>query len=104
VLLLVAAKLLVDTARWADTEWRLVITTLAYLWVIAGMWLTVSPWRLRDLLNWATATERRTRCLSAVRLVFALFLIGLGLTVYRAAEQREVLRVSSAALVSGAVL
>ena len=96
VLLLVAAKLLVDTARWEETEWRLVITVLAYAWVIAGMWLTVSPWRLRDLLNWATANERRTRWLSAVRLAFALALIVLGLTAYRAAEQKEVTRISSA--------
>ena len=32
VLLLLAAKLMVDTARWVDTEWRLVIVLWAYLW------------------------------------------------------------------------
>src|SRR2546423_12678234 len=54
VLLLLAAKLMVDTARWADTSWRLVITTLAYVWIIAGLWLTVSPWRARGLANLVT--------------------------------------------------
>lgn len=87
VLLLLAAKLMVDTARWVDTSWRLVIVTWAYLWVLAGMWFTVSPWRLRDLVNWATASERRLRLLSGVRLAFGLFVLVLGLTVYRAAEQ-----------------
>ena len=46
IVFLLLAKLMVDTARWEDTEWRLVIVTWAYLLVIAGMWLTVSPWRL----------------------------------------------------------
>ena len=40
VLLLLLAKLMVDTARWEDTEWRLVIVALAYIWVMTGMWLT----------------------------------------------------------------
>jgi hypothetical protein len=95
VLLLVAAKCLVDAARWVDTEWRLVITTLAYVWVLAGMWFTVSPWRLRDLIHWATANDQRTRLLSAVRLAFGLVLIGLGLTVYRTAENKEITQMSS---------
>ena len=79
---------MVDTARWADTEWRLVIVTWAYVMVVGGMWFTISPWRLRDLIDWATATEQRTRLLSAARLAFGLFVVVLGLTVFRAAEQR----------------
>src|SRR5207244_5436943 len=59
VVFLLLAKLMVDTARWEDTGWRLVIVTWAYVLVIAGMWFTVSPWRLRDLLNWGTATDQR---------------------------------------------
>jgi hypothetical protein len=88
VLLLLLAKLIVDTARWEDTEWRLVIVVLAYIWVIAGMWFTVSPWRVRDLLYWATANEKRVRVGSAIRLALALFILILGLTAYRQAEQR----------------
>ena len=96
-LLLVAAKLMVDTARWAETEWRLVVVTLAYVWILAGMWFTISPYRLRDLVNWANATESRTRWLSAVRVGFGVFLIGLGLTVYRSAEQAPVTQISATA-------
>jgi hypothetical protein len=48
------------------------------------MWFTISPWRLRDLLNWATATERRVRIGSAIRLAFALLVVALGLTAFRA--------------------
>jgi len=83
VLLLVAAKLIVDSARWLDTPWRLVMILLAYGWVIAGMWFTIAPWRLRDLIQWATASHDRLRLLSALRLGIGLFVILLGLTVYR---------------------
>ena len=82
VVLLLLAKVMVDAARWSDTPWRLVITVWAYGFVIAGMWFTVSPWRLRDLIEWSTATVERTRRLSAVRMVFGLFIAGLGATVF----------------------
>ncbi len=72
VVLLLLAKLMVDTARWSETDWRLVVITWAYLLVVGGIWFTVYPWHLRDVLDWATANEKRTP-LSAVRLVFGLF-------------------------------
>jgi hypothetical protein len=87
VLFLLAAKLMVDTARWENTEWRLVIATWAYVLAIAGMWFTISPWRLRDILNWSVATESRTRFTSGVRVAFGLLVIVLGLTVFKAAEK-----------------
>jgi hypothetical protein len=34
-------------------------------------------------LNWATATEKRIKIGSAIRLAFALLVIALGLTVFR---------------------
>ena len=83
IVLLLLAKLMVDTARWAHTEWRLVIVTWAYALVIAGMWFTISPWRLRDLIDWATWTDRRVRVGSGLRLAFGLFVAILGLTAFR---------------------
>ena len=77
---------MVDTARWVDTEWRLVIVTWAYVMIVGGIWFTVSPWRLRDLLDWANASASRTRLLSGLRLAFAVFVLLLGLTAIRAAE------------------
>ena len=88
VLLLLLAKTMVDTARWADTEWRLVIAGWAYLLVLAGLWLTISPWRLRDAIEWSTATPGRIKAFCAVRLAFGLFIVALGLTAFRAAEAR----------------
>lgn len=86
IVLLLLGKLMLDTARWHDSQWRLLISVMAYVWIVAGMWFTVSPWRLRDLIQWATANESRLRLLSAVRLAVGVLLVILGLTVFRAGE------------------
>lgn len=82
VLLLLLAKLMVDTARWADSEWRLLIISWAYLWVLGGMWFTISPWRMRDLILWKTATEKRIRLICGLRAIFGLFVIWLGIFAF----------------------
>jgi hypothetical protein len=86
VVLLLLGKLMVDTGRpWLDkTHWTLVIQTWAYVFVIAGIWFTAYPWRLRDLLEWGTANEARVKIGSAVRLAFGLFVAVLGMTAFRA--------------------
>jgi hypothetical protein len=89
VIFLLAAKLMVDTARLVQSDWRLVIATWAYLLVLAGMWFTISPWRLRDILNWSVATESRTRITSAIRVAFGLFVIVLGVAVFKPAEKQS---------------
>jgi multisubunit Na+/H+ antiporter MnhG subunit len=83
VVLLLLAKLIVDTARWHESEWRLVLVVLAYALVIKAMWFTVAPWRMRDILDWATASERRFKMLCGVRLAFAVLLVVLGLTIFK---------------------
>lgn len=82
ILMLLLAKLMVDTARWHDSEWRLVIAVWAYALVVAGMWFTISPWRMRDLILWGTATEQRVKTTCAIRLAFGLFVAGLGVVVF----------------------
>lgn len=84
VLMLLLGKLMVDTGRpmLEVTSWALVIQTWAYVLVVAGIWFTVSPYRLRDILNWAVADEKRVRIGSAIRLAFGLFVAVLGLTVF----------------------
>jgi len=91
VLMLLLAKLMVDTARWTDSSWRLVMVVWAYLMVLAGMWWTVSPWRVRDIIEWFCASESRMRKICAVRLGFGLLLIALSLTAYRQSPTRPAL-------------
>src|SRR5215475_2421681 len=68
VVFLLLAKLMVDTGRphLAETHWTLVIQLWAYVLVVAGIWFTISPWRLRDFLNWATASEKRVKVGSGI--------------------------------------
>jgi hypothetical protein len=82
VVFMLLGKLMVDTARWSETEWRLVVVIWAYVLVVAGMWFTISPWRLRNLIEWSTATEQRIRVGNGLRLAFGLFVGILGLTVF----------------------
>jgi hypothetical protein len=84
VVLLLLAKLMVDTGRpyLAQTALVLVIQVWAYLFVLVGIWLTVSPWRLRDWLNWGTANEKRIKVGCGLRLAFGLFVAVLGCTVF----------------------
>jgi hypothetical protein len=84
VVLLLMAKLMVDAGRprLGETPWILVMQLWAYFFVVCGIWFTVSPWRLRDILYWATANEKRIRIGSGLRMAFGLFVAVLGLTVF----------------------
>jgi hypothetical protein len=85
VVFLLLGKLMVDTGQpmLDKTHWTLVIQVWAYVLVVLGIWLTLSPWRLRDFLNWATADEARVRIGSVVRLAIGLFVAILGLTKFQ---------------------
>lgn len=83
VILLLLAKTTVEMARVVDTDWRLLLVTIAYVWVVVGMWFTVSPWRARDMLEWATANDGRIKTMAIVRVGLGALLLVLGLTVFR---------------------
>ena len=72
-------RLALSQVNGADTAWVLVIQTWAYVLVVGGIWFTVSPWRLRNLLEWGTANEKRIKLGCGVRLAFGLFVAVLGL-------------------------
>ena len=84
VVFLLLAKLMVDTGRphLPESSLVLIIQAWAYLLVIAGIWLTISPWRLRDFLNWATANEKRVKIGCSIRLAFGFFIALLGFTKF----------------------
>ena len=84
IVMLLLAKLMVDTGRPSlpVTSWVLVFQAFAYVLVVAGIWFTVSPWRLRDMLNWGTANEQRVKVGCGVRLAFALLIALLGVAKF----------------------
>jgi len=88
VVMLLLARWMVDAGRpmLGTTAWVVLWQAWAYVFVVAGIWLTVSPWRLRDLILWATANEQRIRITCGARLAFSLLIVLLGATVYRTAQ------------------
>ena len=84
IVMLLLAKLMVDTGRPSlpVTSWVLVFQAFAYVLVVAGIWFTVSPWRLRDMLNWGTANEQRVKVGCGLRLAFALLIALLGVAKF----------------------
>lgn len=81
-LLLLVAKQMVDAADASETPWRLIVTVLAYLWVIAAIWMTAAPHHFRDLIGWAMADDERCRSLCSVGVFFSAVLVVLGVFVY----------------------
>jgi hypothetical protein len=92
IVLLLLAKFTLDAQRWADTDWKNVIASWAYVWVLAGMCFTIWPWWLRDWILWNTASDRRIRIGNVLRLAFGLFVAALGLTVFREVERNSQLQ------------
>jgi hypothetical protein len=83
VCLLLLAWFTLNRTRWGDSPARLLLVVWAYSWVICGMWFTVSPWRLRDFLNWWTATGARLRLGSILQLALGITVLVLGFTALR---------------------
>jgi hypothetical protein len=83
VCLLLLAWFTLNRTRWAEPPAKLLLVVWAYTWVIAGMWLTISPWRLRDFLNWWTAHPNRLRIGAALQLALGVAVLVLGFTAFR---------------------
>ena len=90
VFMLLLAKLMLDTQRnymlaapeAYMSEWRLVFAVWAYMIIVMSMWLVISPWRMRDLIEWMLAKPGRLVAKGWFRLGFGILLIVLGLTVF----------------------
>lgn len=81
LLLLLAAPVL-GAARWHPSDWRLVMSVLAYAWVALGSALVVSPYLFRRLAARLTTTDSRFRAISLAGVATGLVLVALGLFVY----------------------
>lgn len=81
LLLLLAAPVL-DIARWHTSDWRLVIAGLAYLWVVIGMTLVMSPHLFRRTVRLVLPDDARGRLSATIKLLVSAGLIALGLLVF----------------------
>lgn len=80
--LILAAKPLVWICFLRDEPSRLVITTLAYVWVVLGICFFAAPHWLRDVIHFWQASPGRWAFGCRAKVVAGLGLIALGLFVY----------------------
>ncbi|MGB9603615.1 MAG: hypothetical protein ACPMAG_12575, partial [Limisphaerales bacterium] len=59
------------------------VVVWAYIMVVAGIWFTISPWKMRNWIEWTTETPNRTKIICAIRLAFGLFVALLGIAAFR---------------------
>jgi hypothetical protein len=81
-LLLLMANPVLNAARWMDTDWRFVMTVLAYVWAILGMALTLSPYLWRRWTTPLLATDVRARAVGVLHIVSGFGFLLLAWKVY----------------------
>src|SRR5437899_12236387 len=82
ILCLLAAEPLLDAAFLRYETSRLLVTVLAYLLILAGLFWVTLPYVLRDQLNWTARSTFRWRCLHVIALIYGCVILTFALTKY----------------------
>lgn len=69
-------------ARFCDSDWRLVVIVLMYVFVLLGMTLILYPYHLRDALSWMSAKISRVEAVGAAAVALGLLLFWLGFHIF----------------------
>ena len=82
ILCLLAAEPLLDAAFLRYEPSRLLLTVLAYLLILAGLFWVAIPYVLRDQINWSTRSVFRWRFLHAIALIYGGVILTFAFTRY----------------------
>jgi multisubunit Na+/H+ antiporter MnhG subunit len=82
ILCLLAAEPLLDAAFLRYETSRLLITVLAYMLIVAGLFWVAIPYVLRDQINWSARSVFRWRFLHAVVLIYGGAILTFAFTQY----------------------
>ena len=82
ILCLLAAEPLIDAAFLRPETSRLLVTVLAYLMIVAGLFWVTMPYLLRDQIDWSTRHAGRWRLLSGLGLVFGAAILVCAFVAY----------------------
>lgn len=74
-LALLAAEPLLEAAFLQPQSSRLLLVTLAYVWIVAGLFWVGMPYLLRDQIAWATRTATRWKTLMLAGIAYGILLI-----------------------------
>lgn len=80
-LLLIAVPIL-QIARWHESEWRLMVVVLVYLWILYGLVLLMSPWWFRKLYKPFLENGLLFKATAYGKTAFGIILLLLGIFVY----------------------
>ncbi len=83
ILLLLAACPVLDAAFLKLPVTRLLIPTLAYVWIILGLFWVGMPYLMRDHIAWASQTTGRWRALCTAGVAYGLALFACALFFYK---------------------
>jgi hypothetical protein len=81
MLLLLAAEPLLESAWLRPETSRLCLVTLVYLWILCGLFFIGTPYVLRDLISWVSASTLRWRAVSLAGIVYGAILLGVRATI-----------------------
>jgi len=82
ILCLFAAEPLLDAAFLRNETSRLIVTVLAYLFVVAGLFWVTMPYLLRDQINWGSRNNLRWRLMHGAALLYGLAILALAVTQF----------------------
>ena len=82
ILCLLAAEPLLDAAFLRYEPSRLLLTVLAYLLIVAGLFWVAIPYVLRDQISWSTRSVFRWRFLHALGLIYGCVILTFAFTRY----------------------
>lgn len=82
ILCLLAAEPLLDAAFFRNEASRLLVTVLAYLLIVAGLFWVTMPYLLRDQINWSTRTNGRWRLTHGLALLYGAAILACAVTRY----------------------
>src|SRR5437868_11894654 len=82
ILCLLPAEPLLDAAFLRYESSRLLVTVLAYLLILGGLFWVAIPYVLRDQITWTTRSTFRWRCLHAIALIYGCVILTFAFTQY----------------------
>ncbi len=81
-LLMLSAGPLLEAQRLYESAWTVVPAVMAYVWVVVGMVLVLSPYRFRHAAQFYCGTNATCRWTGILGLAQGVFLIGLGIFAF----------------------
>src|SRR5438094_7326209 len=82
ILALLAAEPLLEAAFFRYETSRLVLTILAYLLIVAGLFWVTMPYLLRDQINWSAHSSTRWRTIHGIGAAYGLTILACAFTQY----------------------